>query len=165
MDEHRLGLYPIVRRVWSPPGQRLIVKVKPRYEWLYVYGFVRPSTGESFWMVMPTVSIMAFNLTLQCFSQAIAQAPCYLLLDRAGWHTSDAVQFPDHVRPLFQPPYTPEVQPAEHLWPLIDQPFVNQTVDSLATLQTMVCDRCRWLEAHPAIVRSATCFSWWPQPA
>ena len=48
MDEHRIGLKPIVRRVWTPPGLRPIVKVEDRYEWLYVYGFVRPTTGDSF---------------------------------------------------------------------------------------------------------------------
>ena len=32
-DEHRLGLKPIIRKVWSPIGQRPHVKVHQRYEW------------------------------------------------------------------------------------------------------------------------------------
>ncbi len=39
-DEHRLGLLPVVRRVWAPKGQRPTAPVERRYEWLYVYGFV-----------------------------------------------------------------------------------------------------------------------------
>jgi hypothetical protein len=31
-DEHRLGLKPIVRKVWSPVGERPSVKVHQRYE-------------------------------------------------------------------------------------------------------------------------------------
>src|SRR5215472_5749145 len=47
MDEHRVGLKPVIRRVWAQKGHRPIIRVKPRYEWLYVYGFLRPETGES----------------------------------------------------------------------------------------------------------------------
>jgi hypothetical protein len=35
-DEHRLGLKPIVRKVWSPIGQRPLVEVHQRYEWTYL---------------------------------------------------------------------------------------------------------------------------------
>ena len=42
MDEHRIGLKPIIRRVWAKRGQRPIVKVYPRYQWLYVYSFIQP---------------------------------------------------------------------------------------------------------------------------
>ena len=41
-DEHRLGLKPIIRKVWSPIGERPTVKVHQRYEWTYLYSFVRP---------------------------------------------------------------------------------------------------------------------------
>ena len=34
-DEHRLGLKPIIRKVWSPIGQRPHVEVHQRYEWTY----------------------------------------------------------------------------------------------------------------------------------
>jgi len=40
-DEHRLGLKPTIRKVWSPIGQRPIVKVHQRYEWTYLYAFAR----------------------------------------------------------------------------------------------------------------------------
>jgi len=42
MDEHRIGLKPILRRVWARRGFRPRVLVHHRYEWLYVYGFVHP---------------------------------------------------------------------------------------------------------------------------
>jgi hypothetical protein len=49
MDEHRVGLRPILRRVWAARGQRPVAIVRPRYEWTYVYAFVRPATGEAYW--------------------------------------------------------------------------------------------------------------------
>lgn len=35
-DEHRLGLKPIVRKAWSPVGERPVVEVHHRYEWTYL---------------------------------------------------------------------------------------------------------------------------------
>ena len=36
MDEHRLGLRPVLRRVWALRGRRPVVPVYHRYQWLYV---------------------------------------------------------------------------------------------------------------------------------
>ena len=46
-DEHRVGLKPILKKVWSKIGSRPEAIVQHRYEWLYVYGFVKPKTGET----------------------------------------------------------------------------------------------------------------------
>ena len=42
-DEHRLGLKPILRRVWAPKGQRPIALGHHRYKWVYVTAFVQPT--------------------------------------------------------------------------------------------------------------------------
>ena len=34
-DEHRIGLKPILRRLWAPKGQRPIALGHHRYKWLY----------------------------------------------------------------------------------------------------------------------------------
>src|SRR3954452_20255183 len=47
-DEHRIGLKPILRRVWAPQGQRPIALGHHRYKWLYVTAFVQPISGETF---------------------------------------------------------------------------------------------------------------------
>ena len=48
-DEHHLGPKPVLRkRVWSRHGPLPVAPLHHRYEWLYVYGFVRPATGQTF---------------------------------------------------------------------------------------------------------------------
>jgi hypothetical protein len=48
-DEHRLGLKPILRKAWSPVGERPLAKVHQRYEWTSLYAFARPKkTGEGY---------------------------------------------------------------------------------------------------------------------
>lgn len=66
-DEHRVGLKPILRKVWSKIGERPIATVHHRYEWLYVYGFVKPRTGETLWYLIPRVNTDWLNLVYQNF--------------------------------------------------------------------------------------------------
>lgn len=51
--EARLGLQPIARRVWSLKGRRPRCGGRARYDWLYVYGFGPPKTGQSFCVLLP----------------------------------------------------------------------------------------------------------------
>jgi hypothetical protein len=167
-DEHRIGLKPIVRRVWALRGERPVVTVHHRYQWSYVYGFVRPTSGRTVWLLMPTVSIAAFNAALQEFARELDLGPDHLILllvDGAGWHTSPQVQVPPGIRLYFLPPYSPELQPAEHLWSLTNQPLVNQCFADLAELEAVQAQHCLWLQQRPDLIRSTTNFSWWPQCA
>lgn len=67
-DEHRIGLKPILKKVWSKTGTRPEAIVSHRYEWLYVYGFVKPKTGETLYYLIPRVNINWLNLVYQQFA-------------------------------------------------------------------------------------------------
>jgi len=69
MDEHRLGLKPIRRRVWALRGKTPLVWERPRYRWLYVYAFVRPSTGENEHGLLPSVDTESFAAVLEAFAR------------------------------------------------------------------------------------------------
>lgn len=168
MDEHRIGLKPVLRRIWAPRGQRPTVRIRPRYEWLYIYAFAHPNSGRSFYLLMPTVSIDAFSIALQEFANFLCLTDAHqilLLVDNAGWHTSPKVTCPSHLALRFLPPYSPELQPAEHLWQFTDTPLVNRCFDSLDDLEIVMVDHCRWLQDQTALIRSSTLFSWWPNVA
>src|SRR3712207_2972558 len=64
-------------------------------------------------------------------------------LDNAGWHTAPNLAVPDGIRLVYLPPYSPELQPAEHLWPALDEPLANQSFETLADLERVVANRCR----------------------
>jgi hypothetical protein len=68
MDEHRLGLKPIIRRVWVGYGEQPIANVNWRYQWLWLYGFVHPSTGETYFWILPRVNTELFNQVLVDFA-------------------------------------------------------------------------------------------------
>jgi len=103
-----------VRRVFAPRGQRPVLKVQPRYEWLYIYAFAHPTSGRAFFLLMPTVSIPAFNVALQHFAtfvQADENKQVLLLLDNAGWHSSPQVQPPPPIAFRFLPATHPNSNP------------------------------------------------------
>jgi transposase len=165
-DEHRLGLLPVVRRVWAPRGRRPGAAVRRRYEWLYAYGFVRPATGQTWWCLLPTVSIEAMNLALREFARDEGIGPgrrAVLAVDRAGWHTSGKLDLPEGVHLAFLPAASPELQPAERLWPLLDEPVANRAFADLAELAEVLAERCRTLEADRPTVKAHTRFHWWPR--
>ena len=54
-----------------------------------------------------------------------------MVLDGAGWHKSKAMTIPDNIRLLSLPPYSPELNPVEHLWDeLREKHFHNRTFDT-----------------------------------
>ena len=96
-DEHRLGLKPVLRRQWAPRGQRPVAVGHPRYEWLYLYGFVHPATGEVVWFVCSTVDAELLGAVLAAFAAAVGAREgklIVLVLDNAGWHVSGDLVVP-----------------------------------------------------------------------
>src|SRR4051794_39006909 len=70
-DEHRLGLKPIIRRVWAPKGQRPIALGHHRYKWLYVTAFVQPISGETFWRDLLVCVERGLEAVLRCAAGAV----------------------------------------------------------------------------------------------
>ena len=166
-DEHRIGLKPLLRRVWAPIGQRPVAVVQHRFAWRYLVGFVHPASGRTFFHLATTVSIPVFAVELAEFARQAGAGPdkqIVLVLDRAGWKpTSVHLRVPEHVHLLFLPPYSPELQPAEHLWPLTNAALVNQHFASIEDLEDAQFAHCAALQARPDLIRSTTCFHWWPK--
>lgn len=166
MDEHRLGLLPVTRRVWAKRGQRPVAWVRRRYQWLYVYGFVRPTTGQSWWALIPTVNTQAMSAVLAAFARDTgidARHRVALVLDGAGWHTSGTVVMPEGLHLVFLPPASPELQPAERLWPLVDAPVANRTFADLDALEDVLVHRCQVLAGDRRRLKAHTRYHWWPR--
>lgn len=163
-DEHRLGLKPLIRRVWAPIGDRPIAKVNHRYQWLYLYGFVQPHTGQTEWFILPRVNVAWFNQALAAFAKATGAGVTkrvILVIDGAGWHRSAQVVVPAGIHLVFLPPYSPELQPAERLWELADEPLVNRSFNTLDELESVLVQRCNVLAGMGDVIRARTNFYWW----
>lgn len=164
-DEHRIGLQPVMRRVWVEFGETPVATVNWKREWLWLYAFVQPKTGETYWWLLPYVNTELFNRVLKDFAEYFKlgeKKRVILPLDQAGWHTSEKLQVPDGIHLLPLPPYSPELQPAERLWPLVNEPLVNQAFASIDAVEEAVYQRCRRLLQQPALIRGLTSYYWLP---
>lgn len=166
VDEHRIGLKPLVHKIWTLDKQRSIAPVEHRFAWRYLVGFVYPASGRTIFHLATSVSLALFETELQAFASQVGAGPgkqIVLILDRAGWHASVRLQVPEHIHLLFLPAYSPELQPAEHLWPLTNTALANLHFPSIEDLENAQAARCAVLQGQPNLVRSATCFAWWPR--
>ena len=163
-DEGRIGLQHVLRRIWAPVGCRPTAVIRPSYKWLYVYAFVEPSSGETFWLFLPRVDTETFALALQEFADHVGASSSNrvaLVLDNAGWHRTTQLEVPEGIDLVFLPPYAPELQPAERLWPELHQFMANQYFESLDHLEEALIPGCRYLINDSDRVRRLTNYHWW----
>lgn len=168
-DEARLGLKPVVRRVWAPVGERPTARFKRGYEWTYLYGFVHPESGKVFWMILPTVNVGLFSLALGEFAREVGAGEdkrvVMLVVDRAGWHTGHEVEVPDGIHLEFAPSGSPELMPAERLWPLTNEALANGLFEEIEEVEEALVERCVELLDQAEEIRGLTNYHWWPQAA
>jgi len=55
-----------------PEGEQPIAQVNWRFQWLWLYGFVHPQSGETYWWILPKVNINLFNRVLADFAKHLA---------------------------------------------------------------------------------------------
>lgn len=164
MDEARIGLKPVVVRAWNRRGRRLIVNQCPGYKSLYLYGFVCPMTGETVSLLMPEVSAEAFQLALEHFAQQVGAGPEHhiaLVIDQAGFHIARKITPPEGIHLFFLPAYSPELQPAERLWPLAREAVANRPITDLDEVHDLLAKRCIEISQNQEQVKALTCYHWW----
>jgi transposase len=157
-----------MRRMWAPVGRRPIVRFKRGYEWTYLYGFVRPESGEVHWLILPAANTELFSMALREFAKEAGAGKdkrILLVVDRAGWHTGGKVEIPEGIHLEFLPSGSPELMPAERLWPLTNEAVANRLFEEIEELEEALVERCVQLLDKPEAIRELTNYHWWPQAA
>jgi transposase len=158
-DEARLGLKPVIRRIWAPVGKRPLARFNRGYKWTYLYGFVCPQSGELYWLILPTVNVELFSMALQEFAIEVGAGEdkhILLVLDQAGWHTGREVELPEGIHLEFLPKGSPELQPAERLWPLTNEAIANRFFEEIEEIEQALVKRCVELLDQAESIRELT---------
>ena len=161
-DERRIGLKPITRGVWAPIGERPVALGHHRFEWLYLTGFVGPAIGATVWTITNAISKELFELVLADFAKSVGAGEnkrTLLQLAKACRHGPENLAVPDGVRLVFQPPHSPELQPAEHLRAFDDDLLVNTYFKTLDDLDEAVAERCVALTSRCEAICAGTYFT------
>jgi hypothetical protein len=112
-------------------------------------------------MILPWVDARLMSIFL---AQTAAQFPgeyCVMFLDGAGWHKAHELTVPTNMRFLPLPPYSPELNPAEHVWEYIRANNIrNQIFNTLDEVMDTVETSLRHLHGAPEELRSMNAFPW-----
>jgi hypothetical protein len=112
---------------WAPPGVRPQVAVQIVREYEYVYGAVSPQDGVLDTLVLPELHAEARGLFLAEVARRHADEFIVMVLDGAGWHKAKRLQVPANMRLISLPPWSPQLNPAEHVWDeLREKYFANR---------------------------------------
>jgi transposase len=110
-------------------------------------------------LILPYANTEMMNLFLQEVAQDFKGFFVIMLVDQAGWHTSKKLIIPDNVRLIPQPPHSPELNPAEHVWEdLRENAMPNAAFKSLDQVERALCHRLVDLGNNPERLRSMTNF-------
>jgi hypothetical protein len=160
-DEGRFGRISDARTCWAPLPLRPTVGSQLVREYVYAYVAVCPADGQISSMILPWVDARLMSIFL---AQTAAQFPheyCVMFLDGAGWHKAHELTVPANMRLLPLPPYSPELNPAEHVWEYIRENDIrNQVFDDLDEVMDTVETSLRHLHESPEVLRSMTAFPW-----
>ncbi len=144
-----------------------MARAKRGYEWTYLYGFVRPKSGEVHWLILPKVNVEVFSMALGEFAKEVGAGEdkrILLVVDRAGWHTGGEIEIPEGIHLELLPPGSPELQPAERLWPLTNEAIANRLLE-IEQMEQALVERCVELLDQTETIRNLTNYHWWPQSA
>jgi hypothetical protein len=144
-------------------GRRPTAHGQTKYQWLYIHGFGHPARGRNLELLLPSANTDWMGVALEEFARWAdpeGNKLRVLLVDNAGWHVAQRLAVPSNVVLRRLPACTPELQPAEPLWPLVREAVANWGFADLEALQGPLVERCRWLIDHPEIVQGAVGFHW-----
>jgi transposase len=158
-DEGRFGRIGRPHRCWAPAGIRPHAPAQLIRELVYVFAAVAPATGELISLILPESNTAMMNLFLEHVSQTLSKYFIVMQVDQAAWHSSSELVIPSNIRLIEQPPYSPEVNPAEHLWDELREKYLsNRAFSSLDELIEVLCQGLNALADDPAALRSLTGF-------
>lgn len=159
-DEGRFGRINYCNTsCWAPKGirpktPRQIVRTST-----YVYSAVCMEQGKMTSLILPYANTDMMNIFLQHVAEDFTDYFVIMLVDQAGWHRSSALVVPENIRLLPLPPYSPELNPVEHIWDYLrENAMPNLAFSSLRQLEDALCTHLRILENDPERVRSMTNF-------
>lgn len=115
-DESRFGLHTVHRRRITARSVKPIGIHQHRFENTWAFGAIEPISGASHFMEFPTLTTAMVQRFLDDFAQAYPKSLNLILLDNASTHRAKALVLPPNVVLVFQPPYSPEVNPCERVW-------------------------------------------------
>lgn len=87
-----------------------------------------------------------------------------VVLDGAGWHTAHALAVPANLTLVFQPAYSPELNPIERVWQYLKENHLSAAVfPDIGAVIDACSNAWNWLVDQPGRITSICQEHWFPQ--
>jgi transposase len=160
-DEARLGRINDPQRCLAPQGFPPEVGRQIVREYTYAFGAVSPHDGTLDSLFLPVVTAAAMSIFLDEVARRHPEEFILMFLDGAGWHQAPDLAVPENMRLEALPPYSPQLNPVEHIWDEIREKwFANEVFNSLDAVEERLGEALVALENNRALVASTTGFDW-----
>ncbi|MEO7150874.1 MAG: IS630 family transposase [Burkholderiaceae bacterium] len=160
-DEGRFGLLGTPRRCWAPLGVRPVVGARLERKYLYAFAAVSPHDGVMDSLVLPWVSAETMSMFLGEIAERHGDEFVVMVMDQAGWHIAGDLVVPPNMRVVLLPPYSPELNPAEHIWEAVREDcFANTVFADLDAVEGTLSAGLLALESNPQRVQQMAGFNW-----
>lgn len=132
-DEARFGRMSLPYHAWAPAPLRPMVKLALVREFKYVYCAVAPADGETAWMVSDLMNTESMGKFMEIVSKKFPNDLILMVVDGAGSHKAKALEIPHNILIHVLPPYSPELNPVEHIWDEVREKFfANRIFDAMS---------------------------------
>jgi hypothetical protein len=116
-------------RIWAKTGTRPRLPADQRYTNAYLFGAICPMAAKGAALMLPFANTRAMQMHLDEIScNVAAKAHAVVLMDRAGWHSSDKLKVPKNLSIILLPSRSPELNPVENIWQYLRQNWLSNRV-------------------------------------
>jgi hypothetical protein len=160
-DEARFGRMVRIRRCWAPEPQRPSVSNGYEREYVYCYGAVSPLEGEMDWMISRKMNTFKMGGFLSQVSAAHPDEFIIMVVDGASSHKSKDLNLPENIHLIRLPPYSPELNPQEHIWDeLREKEFPNRVFNDMSGVLQQLEKGLNRISADHSLIKGITAWPW-----
>lgn len=160
-DEARFGRISEGARCWAFSGIRPLVGAQIVRQYTYAYAALSPMDGVMDSFILPDMYTDTLSIFLGKVAERHEKEFIVMVLDGAPCHRSGTLVVPTNLRLVEQPPYSPELNPVEHLWEeMREKWFANKTFASMSAVIKMLITSLCSLEQSPHRIQSLAGFNW-----
>jgi hypothetical protein len=161
-DEARVGQKNGLVCQWAKRGSRPRQPKDQRTAWADIFGAVCPARDKGAALVLPRADTEAMQRHLEEISRTVAPGAHGVgVMDKAGWHTTAALEVPANLSLLPLPPYSPELNPQANIGPFLRQTSLpNRVFDAYEAIVDACCKAGNALLAEAGRITSIATRTW-----
>ena len=160
-DEGRFGRLGFPRKAWAPAPCRPLCSGQVIREYIYAYSAISPIDGKIESLIAPRADTDVMSIFLEQVAERFSEDFILMVMDKAAWHTANKLHIPENIKITFLPPYSPQLNPVEHLWKEIrEKYFGNHVFKSIDAVENQLMKALTQMNNDSECVKSFAGFKW-----